>query len=130
MLIEAPSRDDHDYVASNFIAKHFACVTSGTRGTASQSQPAGHPGNLDPVRRRRTCRSANAAINPPIPAPTIIARILSSLRSKRTHRFPKPYGAGRQRASTRIASDGAAMKPIKCEGHFYLRHQYRSQLLD
>jgi hypothetical protein len=32
------------------------------------------------------CRSANAAINPPIPAPTITARILSSFRSKRTHR--------------------------------------------
>jgi hypothetical protein len=33
------------------------------------------------------CRSANAVINPPIPAPTITARILSTFRSKQTQRF-------------------------------------------
>src|SRR5581483_9973384 len=37
------------------------------------------------------CRSAKAAINPPIPAPTITARIPSSFRSKRRTGF-QPRG--------------------------------------
>src|SRR5262245_59256612 len=61
------------------------------------------------------CRSANAVINPPIPAPTITARILSSFRSKRTHRFPTRGGSKVDVACTdgsRLAADGPAMKQL------------------